>query len=238
MGYGDISTHDLTKRSTSVALYTNVLFPFQLTTSRRGRRQKCRRVHSKIQKFQLTTSRRGRPGTSPSSANSLLFQLTTSRRGRPTACYRSWYSSYISTHDLTKRSTLAVLPHAQMRWISTHDLTKRSTVYARAIFAVYINFNSRPHEEVDQECGCEITDKDISTHDLTKRSTGKTVCSWRSVDISTHDPTKRPTKATKYTDCKKTFQLTTSRRGRQHMMQLLWKLLNFNSRPHEEVDYR
>ena len=110
-----ISTHDLTKRSTSVALYTNVLFPFQLTTSRRGRRQKCRRVHSKIQKFQLTTSRRGRPGTSPSSANSLLFQLTTSRRGRPTACYRSWYSSYISTHDLTKRSTLAVLPHAQMR---------------------------------------------------------------------------------------------------------------------------
>ena len=173
MGYGDISTHDLTKRSTSVALYTNVLFPFQLTTSRRGRRQKCRRVHSKIQKFQLTTSRRGRPytpgqylpftsisthdltkrSTRSADARSPIrtFQLTTSRRGRQEKQYapeEAWIFQLTTSRRGRRRqqNTRTARRHFNSR---PHEEVDISVIcrYSQAI-----HFNSRPHEEVDEVC--------------------------------------------------------------------------------------
>ena len=94
-----ISTHDLTKRSTIPLLQVSLnCLPFQLTTSRRGRRSPAFVMPSSMWLFQLTTSRRGRRLT-------LEIQLTTSRRGRLSVRGGSCCRGRISTHDLTKRST-------------------------------------------------------------------------------------------------------------------------------------
>ena len=100
--------------------------------------------------------------------------------------------------------------------ISTHDLTKRSTNDACEKIRELEDFNSRPHEEVDQEIPDIKNEIHISTHDLTKRSTIEQTYSVQRV----------------------VFQLTTSRRGRLITPSGTTKpKSNFNSRPHEEVDY-
>ena len=121
----NISTHDLTKRSTNITITIDIIVLFQLTTSRRGR--------------QVRTLSRERL---------LLFQLTTSRRGR-----RSTEQGYLRR----------------------------------------LNFNSRPHEEVDIKALSRLYYRDV-------------------------------------------FQLTTSRRGRQRYQRNIRQRRYFNSRPHEEVD--
>ena len=78
----------------------------------------------------------------------LVFQLTTSRRGRP-GFFSVALIVFISTHDLTKRSTGCCSCLFSVSSISTHDLTKRST-----------------HQIQD-----DLDSIRISTHDLTKRST-------------------------------------------------------------------
>ena len=143
-----VSTHDLTKRSTSVSFMVVRLSTFQLTTSRRGRRDYNYKTCSSWS-FQLTTSRRGRllnyamsnavvrrfnsrPHEEvdvylPYSSTSLsVFQLTTSRRGRLQsplwlcAC-RRFNSRPHEEVDAT--IIIKLVPHGR--------------------------FNSRPHEEVD-----------------------------------------------------------------------------------------
>ena len=120
----------------------------------------------------------------------------------------------ISTHDLTKRSTVFPLPAKGRQDISTHDLTKRSTEHtifhhgpevfqlttsrrgrhSKSIFQrLQWHFNSRPHEEVDSNLRNELIVNSISTHDLTKRSTCILRRCGRLLDISTHDLTKRST---------------------------------------------
>ena len=123
------------------------------------------------------------------------FQLTTSRRGRHYSHNGEFCEGHISTHDLTKRSTISPcrMPY-RSNIISTHDLTKRSTLSIRVSISLMRYFNSRPHEEVDGAVvyGCEHR-KRISTHDLTKRSTGSGCCAANCAKISTHDLTKRST---------------------------------------------
>ena len=121
--------------------------------------------------FQLTTSRRGRQ---PFSLNRLLLEPFNSRPHEEVDVNNLYYRMYdviLSTHDLTKRSTIlseissslcifqlttsrrgrryTPVPTLRAHVLSTHDLTKRST-YAQS-FALLDNvpFNSRPHEEVD-----------------------------------------------------------------------------------------
>ena len=98
-----ISTHDLTKRSTTMAGRKSMRGWFQLTTSRRGRPRSVEngrqreyfnsRPHEEVDSgwkingglkmaFQLTTSRRGRHSEFPQGNVNPSFQLTTSRRGR------------------------------------------------------------------------------------------------------------------------------------------------------------
>ena len=101
----------------------------------------------------------------------------------------------ISTHDLTKRSTKTGMKKFRNMSISTHDLTKRSTVRLCLYTLRQRYFNSRPHEEVDVDLSHWGGGAKISTHDLTKRST------------LIQPPPFRPYR-------------------------------HFNSRPHEEVDYR
>ena len=55
----------------------------------------------------------------------------------------------LSTHDLTRRSTIDLLPFTGVGKLSTHDLTRRSTGSIPEPILIYI----------------------LSTHDLTRRST-------------------------------------------------------------------
>ena len=86
------------------------------------------------------------------------FQLTTSRGGRLVGkkgadCYDS-----ISTHDLTRRSTAT--NDASGNWFvyfNSRPHEEVDTMWAR-VFQVRLYFNSRPHEEVDWRCiGCRST---------------------------------------------------------------------------------
>ena len=142
--------------------------------------------------FQLTTSRRGRRYR-----NTNIKRIKRYFNSRPHEEVDSLgiseeYGIFISTHDLTKRSTKKWVISIRLSKISTHDLTKRSTRNMNFSISMHIfqlttsrrgrlsgrcgmdrwkYFNSRPHEEVDTSFlvlrKCFL----ISTHDLTKRST-------------------------------------------------------------------
>ena len=56
-----------------------------------------------------------------------IFQLTTSRRGRLFLFFRLQFPVYLSTHDLTQRSTMVMDAGREWHILSTHDLTQRST---------------------------------------------------------------------------------------------------------------
>ena len=152
------------------------------------------------------------------SLQALAFQLTTSRRGRQQPAGTTIYDRCISTHDLTKRST-----------------GKGSTAgWGR------LNFNSRPHEEVDiipttgnfargifqlttsrrgrrfPLAVCLIAQ--ILFQLTTSRRGRRSLSGFRSrsCGISTHDLTKRSTVPWfMVANTASAFQLTTSRRGRQ-----------------------
>ena len=144
-----------------------------------------------------------------------VFQLTTSRRGRrcPPACCSpySYFNSRpheevdflavsvldtfsISTHDLTKRSTVSASsgclelsyfnsrPHEEvdvrfppmLRYGNNYFNSRPHEEVDRAsgtLLKSWLYFNSRPHEEVDRKHCCRACRIRISTHDLTKRST-------------------------------------------------------------------
>ena len=102
-------------------------------------------------------------------------------------------SAYVSTHDLTKRSTRVWGVH---RPIGAFQLTtSRRGRQGKRASSVRIrkSFNSRPHEEVDGINQGFRAIGGVSTHDLTKRST-----TYRKL----------------YNSPMFVFQLTTSRRGR------------------------
>ena len=133
----------------------------------------------------------------------------------------------VSTHDLTKRSTIAHQGCVAVANVSTHDLTKRSTPGFRMAYLC----------------------TDVSTHDLTKRSTGIPPAVLLLFCVSTHDLTKRSTSIASLpsnrnlcfnsrpheeVDCFALptvstvvpFQLTTSRRGRQQFLRKKFSFQN------------
>ena len=122
-----------------------------------------------------------------------MFQLTTSRRGRPLYSQYNPIAIYVSTHDLTKRSTFAVPT------IPPNTVLFQLTTSRRGRL---IPLSS--HKSIHG----------VSTHDLTKRSTSEDISSFISEDVSTHDLTKRSTISRKCSCETVVFQLTTSRRGR------------------------
>ena len=170
-----------------------VLEEFQLTTSRRGRpvpatpiwepKDFNSRPHEEVDGASLAAYPgnehfNSRPheevDSAPPVARIIMetFQLTTSRRGRLCRNVATMPILLISTHDLTKRSTVSSsstssacnlfqlttsrrgrpfpnIPACRNAYISTHDLTKRSTVHAWKVVGTALYFNSRPHEEVD-----------------------------------------------------------------------------------------
>ena len=146
--YATLSTHDLTRRSTalgSVRAFELVLSTHDLT--RRSTMPQRSEITTTI--FQLTTSHGGRPFSrsmpaSSASFNSrphtevdnefgsfysmiLTFQLTTSHGGRLLLQDNYFSSDFLSTHDLTRRSTIHNIRNVIYADLSTHDLTRRST---------------------------------------------------------------------------------------------------------------
>ena len=125
--YGNISTHDLTKRSTMLSSSEDNKAVFQLTTSRRGRLYLWDGVRGNVH-FNSRPHEEVDQLKEPFPQEDQLFQLTTSRRGRLEGLRNSFNSWFISTHDLTKRSTRRCRSKIWFDIISTHDLTKRSTL--------------------------------------------------------------------------------------------------------------
>ena len=164
------------------------------------------------------------------------FQLTTSRRGR----LRSWrtllQSVYFNSRpheevDSTKQIKLIKIS------ISTHDLTRRSTLKHFLKLSYFGVFQLTTSRGGRQKCGGHQGKRlEISTHDLTRRSTPLFCIKLIIMQISTHDLTRRSTIISIHTNVYtfiSTHDLTrrsTCRGGRKAGKR------HFNSRPHEEVD--
>ena len=129
-----ISTHDLTRRSTDSELFCIIATLFQLTTSQGGRQVILLRYvlffhfnsrpHKEVDGYRLIPD-----------CYKAVFQLTTSQGGRQISCTCDYLASYISTHDLTRRSTLLIWLLIIYNVISTHDLTRRSTaIFTQKVF--------------------------------------------------------------------------------------------------------
>ena len=165
----------------------------------------------------------------------------------------------ISTHDLTRRSTLiritflsfSVFQLTTSRGgrpvytnqlfkqsnISTHDLTRRSTYIDLVLMLFGIYFNSRPHEEVDliqRLVWTLVIHFNSRPHEEVDRRYGNP---YRYLDISTHDLTRRSTayeKVRSIVSNISTHDLT--RRSTAVFNTIIVDYFHFNSRPHEEVD--
>ena len=102
----NISTHDLTKRSTIVKRFAKILHIYFNSRPHEEVDYDFTILLINVVTFQLTTSRRGRHGWQEKYEKLKEFQLTTSRRGRQELDEQIYSRVEISTHDLTKRSTV------------------------------------------------------------------------------------------------------------------------------------
>ena len=167
-----ISTHDLTRRSTGSHVCTGATPAFQLTTSRGGRHYPPQYNRKYVQVFQLTTSQGGRRGKWRPLSMSWIFQLTTSQGGRPCRMIQRqafWLFQLTTSQGGRRRAMQAQF---WTEWISTHDLTRRSTFMLAGVYSAEYVFqlttSRRGRQILDSQCRKE---KRVSTHDLTKRST-------------------------------------------------------------------
>ena len=124
-----VSTHDLTKRSTLTLLWREWFKMFQLTTSRRGRLWSGLRENARNRRF----------NSRPHEEVDLCLSCFTSSVG-------------VSTHDLTKRSTLHSTCRNMALYLFQLTTSRRGRLIIIIIASVLTN---------------------VSTHDLTKRSTCK-----------------------------------------------------------------
>ena len=120
-----ISTHDLTRRSTTAISLKSQCIAFQLTTSQGGRQWGS---IEKMITFIISTHDLTRRSTKVCIASLVFgsFQLTTSQGGRRRGCPSSGRETYFNSR-----------PHKEVDRL--HTSAKRLRSY----------FNSRPHKEVD-----------------------------------------------------------------------------------------
>ena len=113
--------------------------------------------------------------------------------------------------------------------ISTHDLTKRSTMEQYQKSFIMEHFNSRPHEEVDLKVF--ETPSIRGLFQLTTSRRGRRFSMTKRAElvvISTHDLTKRSTRKDGLIDSVRLlFQLTTSRRGRRQFLRKKFSFPNY-----------
>ena len=166
--------------------------------------------------FQLTTSRGGRrPGNRQRAPHTYFNSQPHEEVDGQLLC--DLVCRYISTHDLTRRSTEKQYAPEEAWDISTHGLlTRRSTHSSDAARHVVRYFNSRPHEEVDPFSLMQLGRNSISTHDLTRRSTRFAPFACENVR--------------KYFNSRPHEEV-----DRERLIEHVFERY-FNSRPHEEVD--
>ena len=129
-----ISTHDLAKRSTAQIYKLKQEQLFQLTTSRGGRR----RPRSRSREATTYFNSRPHKEVDLNPVNMLLLTAYFNSRPHKEVDHQiqdDLNSIRISTHDLTRRSTLGTLALGCYNYISTHDLTRRSTaIFTQKVF--------------------------------------------------------------------------------------------------------
>ena len=129
----------------------------------------------------------------PRRAGLLLFQLTTSQGGRLIRSVNTANCLYFNSRPHEEVDRIRLFQTVESI-ISTHDLTKRSTICAsgnrRCPCSFQLTTSRRGRQYADRR-PAEV--KKISTHDLTKRSTNGKSEKIRVRLISTHDLTKRST---------------------------------------------
>ena len=103
--YGGVSTHDLTKRSTTDPRELDVRF--EVSTHDLTKRSTAHHTHNCPNLYRFNS----RPHEEVDDAERYFAG-----------------GNDVSTHDLTKRSTWKSLHTGQVITVSTHDLTKRSTL--------------------------------------------------------------------------------------------------------------
>jgi len=125
-------------------------------------------------------------------------------------------SLYLSTHDLTQRSTQAGDREGKTENLSTHDLTQRST-----------------------QCSCStVRDERLSTHDLTQRSTRlRLTISFRTMSFNSRPHAEVDGAALFDADITKSFNSRPHAEVDLLLRSASHSCLSFNSRPHAEVDW-
>ena len=100
-----------------------------------------------------------------------MFQLTTSRRGRLNNFLTINNVILVSTHDLTKRSTLESqrVPLSPMFQLTTSRRGRRSGTHSAMAYHVFQLTTSRRGRRFHRFFAAHPSH--VSTHDLTKRST-------------------------------------------------------------------
>ena len=143
---------------------------FQLTTSQGGRRPGCCHCSGVTGISTHDLARRSTPSGFPQLVPT-LFQLTTSQGGRRYLSGLPWPTLHFNSRprkevdDEVEESKNAIMS------ISTHDLARRSTVALKCQHHNALYFNSRPRKEVDTTTILYFETLSISTHDLARRST-------------------------------------------------------------------
>ena len=107
------------------------------------------RIYYYSKTFQLTTSQGGRPVQVSVLVTVFVFQLTTSQGGRRvTNCVSVFDSIYFNSRPHKEVDRIHKFSCYKID-ISTHDLTRRSTLLQVTPQIYHSHFNSRPHKEVD-----------------------------------------------------------------------------------------
>ena len=168
----NLSTHDLTRRSTVIAMAREIwTLNFQLTTSRGGRLISHVALSASIP-FQLTTSRGGRPLMAISCIALKHFQLTTSRGGRPIilviGVVRSVFQLTTSRGGRLLTSFFRIL-NGIFQLTTSRGGRPSGAARRKPADPVFQLTTSRGGRQYIQQHNTE--DLTLSTHDLTRRST-------------------------------------------------------------------
>ena len=190
--------------------------------------------------FQLTTSQGGRQELTIEKLGEFIFQLTTSQGGRQNGEIIAGHTRYLSTHDLTRRSTMLRVWKTSGQCFFQLTTSQGGRPFAIVSSPYLVSFNSRPHKEVDLTLAQIVVDEyRLSTHDLTRRSTKWATYMEQENHLSTHDLTRRSTPW-----CGQNLEGGESFNSRPHKEvdrlsgSRLINARSFNSRPHKEVDPR
>ena len=127
----------------------------------------------------------------------------------------------LSTHDLTRRSTIGIVARLSYCKLSTHDLTRRSTAQELENMGPQKPFNSRPHTEVDQYF--EVVKQVASTFQLTTSHGGRPARKMKHSRPTAFNSRPHTEVDSSWEDELATmlpFQLTTSHGGRHQAYQL------------------